>query len=292
MVRSMTGFGRGEAKGELGTAVVEAKSVNHRFCEVAVRFPRELGALEERTRAVVTKRVTRGRVDVFLNWEESRAGRRIVEVDKELALAYYRACKELEAELGISSGADAALIARLPDVVRVTEVPEDIEAVWPVVEEALSAALDGLIAMRAAEGVKMGQDLLARTATIERQIDLIAARAPAMVEDYRRQLRDRLSELLPPNAVDEQRLALEVALFADRASITEELVRLRSHCGQLRSMLAADEAIGRKLDFLLQEMNREINTIGAKASDPVITNLVIEVKSELERIREQAQNIE
>lgn len=292
MVRSMTGFGRGEAKSELGTAVVEVKSVNHRFCEVAARFPKELVALEDRTRALVTKRVARGRVDVFLNWEESRAGRRIVEVDKELALAYYKACKELEAELGISSGADAAFIARLPDVVRVTEVPEDIEAVWPVLETALSSALDELIAMREAEGVKLGQDLLARTACIESYVELIAARAPAMVEDYRRQLRDRLSELLPPNAVDEQRLAMEVALFADRAGITEELVRLRSHCGQLRSMLAASEAIGRKLDFLLQEMNREINTIGAKASDPAITNLVIEVKSELERIREQAQNIE
>lgn len=288
----MTGFGRGEATSEVGSVVVELKSVNHRFSEVVVRFPKELVALEDRVRALVTKKVVRGRVDVFLSWEESRLRHRIVEVDKVLALAYYKACKELEAEIGNSSGIDAAFIARLPDVLRVTEVSENIEAIWTLLESAIASALDGLVAMRGAEGVKLGQDLLERVAVIERHTEQITARAPAMVEDYRNQLRDRLNELLPPNAVDEQRLAMEVALFADRASITEELVRLRSHCDQLRSMLSASEPIGRKLDFLLQEMNREINTTGSKVSDPTITALVIEVKSELEKIREQAQNIE
>lgn len=292
MVRSMTGFGRGEASSEIGTVVIELKSVNHRFSEVVTRFPKELVALEERVRALVAKRVVRGRVDVFLSWEESRLRRRIVEVDKDLALAYHKACKELEAELGSSSGIDAAFIARFPDVLKVTEVPENLDAVWAVLETATSAALDQLVAMRETEGARLAQDLLARAAVIEEYTERIAARAPAMVEDYRNQLRDRLSELLPPNAVDEQRLAMEVAIFADRVGITEELVRLRSHCDQLRSMLNASEAIGRKLDFLLQEMNREINTTGSKVSDPTITALVIEVKSELEKIREQAQNIE
>ncbi|MGE5560943.1 MAG: YicC/YloC family endoribonuclease [Chloroflexota bacterium] len=288
----MTGFGRGEASSEIGTVVIELKSVNHRFSEVVTRFPKELVALEERVRALVAKRVVRGRVDVFLSWEESRLRRRIVEVDKDLALAYHKACKELEAELGSSSGIDAAFIARFPDVLKVTEVPENLDAVWAVLETATSAALDQLVAMRETEGARLAQDLLARAAVIEEYTERIAARAPAMVEDYRNQLRDRLSELLPPNAVDEQRLAMEVAIFADRVGITEELVRLRSHCDQLRSMLNASEAIGRKLDFLLQEMNREINTTGSKVSDPTITALVIEVKSELEKIREQAQNIE
>lgn len=292
MVRSMTGFGRGEASSEIGTVVVELKSVNHRFSEVVARFPKELVALEDRTRSLVTKRVVRGRVDVFLSWEESGPGRRIVKVDKDLAVAYYKACKELEAEIGDSSSIDAAFIARFPDVLKVTEVSENIEAVWSLLETAISSALDGLIAMRETEGAKLGQDLSARAAVVEDYTERIASRAPAMVEDYRDQLRDRLSELLPPNTVDEQRLAMEVAIFADRASITEELVRLRSHCDQLRSMLSASEAIGRKLDFLLQEMNREINTVGSKVSDPAITALVIEVKSELEKIREQAQNIE
>lgn len=292
MVRSMTGFGRGEAASDYGRIVVEMKSVNHRFSEVVMRYPKELVSLEDKTRALVAKRVVRGRVDVFLNWEESRAQRRTVEVDRDLAQAYYKACTELEGLTGKPANIDAAFIARLPDVFRVTEEPENLDAIWTLLEQAAESALTSLIAMRETEGAKLAQDLSERATAVEGYTERIAASAPAMLETYRNQLRERLNELLAPNTVDEQRLAMEVAILADRSAITEELVRLGSHCQQLRDMLAADESIGRKLDFLLQEMNREINTIGSKVSDHTVTSLVIEVKSELEKIREQAQNIE
>lgn len=292
MVRSMTGFGRGEASGDYGKVVIEIKSVNHRFSEVVMRYPKELIALEERTRALVAKHVIRGRIDVFLNWEESRSQRRIVEVDRDLAQAYYRACRELEGLTETTGRIDAAFLARLPDVLRVTEEPENIDAIWVLMAQALEQAVAGLVAMREVEGAKLGLDLSERATAVERYTDRIATHAPAMIEAYRNQLRERLNELLAPNTVDEQRLAMEVAILADRSAITEELVRLGSHCQQLRDMLATGESIGRKLDFLLQEMNREINTIGSKVSDPTVTALVIEVKSELEKIREQAQNIE
>lgn len=292
MVRSMTGFGRGEFTGELGRIVVEAKAVNHRFSEVVFRMPRQFNPLEDQARKLVLREVTRGRVDVFVTWTPS-ARTKSVQVDKDLAMAYYYALKELGEEIGSNLELTADTLTRLPDVFSVVEAELTAEELWPPFAEALSAALSGLLAMREREGAALAQDLLSRIQRIEQIRNEIAQRAPLVVEEYRAKLTRRLEELLPPSSgVDPQRLAQEVAIFADRADISEELQRLASHMVQFRSALAGDGPVGRKLDFLVQELGREVNTIGSKANDAAITNLVVEAKSELEKVREQVQNME
>lgn len=291
-VRSMTGFGRGEAGSELGRIVVEMKAVNHRFSEVVFRMPRQFAALEEPARKLVLNRVSRGRVDVFVSWEAA-AKARGVKVDKELAIAYYNALMELGGEIGSKSELSLDTLARLPDVLKVEEGEVTADDLWPTFEAATAAAVENLIAMREREGANLAQDLLARAGRIEEMGRNVALRAPLVVEEYRARLSKRLEELLgQSNVVDPQRLAQEVALFADRSDITEEIQRLSSHLSQFRAALAGSDAVGRKLDFLVQEIGREINTIGSKANDVTITNYVVDGKSELEKVREQVQNIE
>jgi len=292
MIRSMTGYGRGEVSDGFRRVVVEARSVNHRFSEVVIRMPKELSPLEERIRNQVQAKVSRGRVDVLITREDARGGRRKVEVDSDLAVSYYEGLKKLQQILGLRSPARLELVARLPDVFILTEVPEDLEEVWRDLSPAVERALEDLLAMREREGQRLRDDLLERLRVIEAQTSAIEARAPQVVEEYRRRLSERVREILPGVAVDEGRLATEVVLFAERSNVTEELVRLNSHLAQMRESLGQSEAVGRRLDFLLQEMNREINTIGSKAGDGEIARAVIDVKSELEKIREQVQNIE
>lgn len=299
MVRSMTGFGRGEAVGDAGRLVVEVKAVNHRFAEVVVRMPRTLGVLEELIRKTVQGQVSRGRVDVFVTWEEGGRRAPVVKVDKDLALAYYNALKEIADVTGSKIELTSDSLTRWSDVLTVEQAEIDPESQWPVLEQALADALSGLVAMREREGAALAADLRARMDRIEGLVQAIAERAPLVVEEYRERLQRRLEELLAPGTVDPARLAQEVAIFADRSDITEELKRLGSHLDQFRSVLAesgpegeAPQAVGRKLDFLIQEMGREINTIGSKAQDLTITAAVVEVKTELEKVREQAQNIE
>lgn len=299
MVRSMTGYGRGESIGPAGRLVVEGRAVNHRFSEVAVRLPRQLAALEERVRKAVQSRVARGRVDVFVQWEQNGSGQRSVQVDKELALAYHNALKELEDVFGSKIEITAEGLARLSDVLTVQETQVEPDAVWPTLFEGLEGALSALVAMREREGQTLAVDLLERLSRIENWVNQVAERSPQAVEDYRQRLLRRLDELLPGNAVDPNRIAQEVVIFADRSDVTEEIKRIHSHISQFRSELTGVDggddpgaARGRKLDFLVQELNREINTIGAKAQDAAITGIVVEVKAELEKIREQVQNIE
>lgn len=292
-VRSMTGFGRGESRSdEVGRIVVEMKAVNHRFSEVVFRMPRQFNQLEEQARKAVQAEVARGRVDVFVSWEAA-AKAKGVKVDKELALAYYNSLKELGREIGSNSELTLDTLARLPDVLKVEEGEVTAEALGPVFEEAVSAAVQNLIAMREREGAAQASELTMRANRLAELGREIAQRAPQVVDEYRGRLVRRLDELLPAgNTVDPQRLAQEVAIFADRSDIAEELQRLGSHLDQFRATLSGGEAIGRKLDFLVQEIGREFNTIGSKANDASITNLVVEAKSELEKIREQVQNIE
>lgn len=292
MVRSMTGYGRGEVSNGQRKVTVEVRSVNHRFSEVVIRMPKELSPLEERIRNLVQAKVSRGRIDVLITREDSRSRRRKVEVDKDLAVSYYEGLKELQQTLGLKAQTRLELIARLPDVFLLTEVPEDLEEFWRGLSVAVDRALDEMLAMRGREGERLRADLLERLRGIEDHTAAIEARAPQVVEEYRRRLADRVKEVLPGVTVDEGRLATEVVLFAERSSITEEIVRLRSHLAQMREGLGSSEAVGRRLDFLLQEMNREINTIGSKSADGDIAKAVIDVKSELEKIREQVQNIE
>jgi len=292
MVRSMTGFGRGESTGSAGKLTVEMKAVNHRFSEVVFRMPRQFNVHEEQARKLVLGQVTRGRVDLFISWEPA-ANAKGVKVDKELALAYHNALKELGVEIGSKSELSLDTLARLPDVLSIQDATLSDEEIWTLLEPALTTALANLIAMREREGATLVLDLTDRLAKIEAFRQAAAERAPQVVVEYRDRLTKRLEELLPQgSAVDPQRLAQEVALFADRADISEEIQRLGSHIDQFRATLSEGDSIGRKLDFLVQELGREVNTIGSKANDATLTAGVVAAKSELEKIREQVQNIE
>jgi uncharacterized protein (TIGR00255 family) len=291
-IRSMTGFGRGESAGEAGRIVVEMKAVNHRFSEVVFRMPRQFNALEEGARKLILSKVSRGRVDVFVSWEAA-AKAKGVKVDKELAIAYYNALMELRGEIGSKTELSLDTLAKLPDVLKVEEGEVTAEELQPTFEAAVSQAVDNLIAMRDREGAGLTADLNSRIDYLATLRETVRIRAPQVVEEYRTRLTRRLEELLgQATMVEPQRLAQEVALFADRCDISEELQRLTSHLGQFREALAGGDSVGRKLDFLVQEIGREINTIGSKANDATITNSVVEAKSELEKIREQVQNVE
>lgn len=292
MLKSMTGYGRGEAEACDRKFTVELKSVNHRFSEVVVRMPRVMSALEDSIRRIIQQRIGRGRVDGFISMEETEQKGKRVKVDKELALAYHNAMKDLQQWLPLKGEIELRDMINLPNLMEVEEPEEDIQQWWPGIEKALNQALDQLIQMRAVEGAKLAADIKKRLANIQDLSRKIHQRAPLVVEDYRERLKQRIAEWQLQGVVEENRLAAEVAIFAERSNITEEIVRLNSHLEQMDICLQSTDPVGRKLDFILQEMNREINTIGSKANDLEIGNAVISVKSELEKIREQVQNIE
>jgi len=293
LIRSMTGYGRGEAGDGAKGFTVEIRSVNHRFCEVVTRMPKSYAALEDKVRKAIQEKVSRGRLDVFITVNNFDSGKnKMVAVDKELALTYFNAMRELANVTGAAGDISAVDLARLPDVMVIEEKQEDLEAIWAVMLAAVRQATDSLMVMREEEGRRLAKDILHRIDKIEQFNNDIAGRAPQVVEDYRERLRQRIQELLGDMETDEARLASEVAFFADRSNITEEIVRLHSHFKQVREAMNAPEPVGRKLDFLVQELNREVNTIGSKANDTQIATMVIGAKSEIEKIREQVQNIE
>lgn len=290
-MQSMTGYGRCQILRDGREMTVEVKSVNHRFLDVSYRLARHLSFLDDTVRQGVAARVARGHVDVFVNYENHRADAREIKVDTALAAAYQKAIRELALVLERQEDLSLSEYARLPDVLTTQEREEDQTTVRALFEEALSGALDALCEMRAQEGERMRQDVLEKVASIEAIREKIAARAPQVVTDYRDKLRERVAALAE-GEIDESRLITEVAVFADRAAIDEELVRLLSHTAQIRRTLELLEPVGRKLDFLVQELNREINTIGSKALDAQIAQLVVQAKGEIEKLREQVQNIE
>lgn len=290
-MHSMTGYGRFRLDVDGREMTVELKSVNHRFLDLNLRMPRGLLFLEEPLRKGIGARLSRGHVDVFITYKNTRDDAREVSADAALARAYMAAFDQLITATGVKDDRSLSRIAALPDVLTVAEREDDQAAVTALLSEALDGALDALTAMRRQEGDSLGRDLSGRLDRLAAIAGQIQARAPQVILDYRDRLNARVEELLaaPP---DPQRMAQEVALFADRAAIDEELVRLASHFGQFRACLAATEPVGRKLDFLVQELNREVNTIGSKASDLAIGALVVDAKTEIEKIREQVQNIE
>ena len=299
MLKSMTGFGRGKYEEENFSIVIEIKSVNHRFNEVAIRAPHFLNGMEDRIRREITSTVSRGRMDVFVTAVYTSPDAYKVTVDKPLAAAYHQALQELGSvigagELALNEQAEILHLSRLPDVLNVQEGDFDVDAYWPKVKEALDEALALLVAMRETEGGNIGSDFIKRADLIEEKLKLIEARSPQVVEEYKVKLEDRLNKILQDNSikVDPDRMLQEVAIFADRTSITEECVRLHSHLKQFREILQAPEPVGRKLDFLIQEFNREANTIASKCSDCNLAQVVVEMKAEIEKIREQIQNIE
>lgn len=292
MANSMTGFGRGEANGNGYHFTVELKSVNHRFLEVVVRLPKIYGIFEDRIRKIIQQNVRRGRIEVYLNITETEERKRLVKVDKDLALSYDKTLKELAAVLDTVYQPDVFRLASLPEVLVIEEPEIDLESIWEVCSRALAQALVGFTAMRRTEGGKLSEDILCRLDLLAAVIAKIAARSDQVVIDYQKRLQERIQVLIGEAVIDEARMANEVAIFAERSSITEELVRLDSHLMQCRSAFNNDEALGRKLDFIIQEMNREINTIGSKTNDLAISQTVVILKSELEKVREQIQNIE
>ncbi len=292
MIKSMTGYGRGESAQEGKSFTVEIRSVNHRFCEVVIRLPKYYVALEDRIRKLIQERVARGRLDVFVTVNDLGSSNKSIRVDKDLAMAYYNALEELRETIGINGKPGIIDLARLPDVIVLEEVQEDLDQLWPALSEAVENALANLVEMRSTEGLRLREDLLKRVAQLSEYTEAIYRRAPSVVLEYREKLQSRLKELAAEVEIDENRLAAELALFADKSNISEELVRVRSHLAEIQNTMDMDEAVGRKLDFLVQELNREFNTIGSKANDLEISSIIIKAKSEVEKIREQVQNIE
>lgn len=292
MIKSMTGYGRAEHSTDEMDVAVELKSVNHRYLEFSARVPRNYAFLEERLKRYFQQRVSRGKLDVFVSIDASRQPGVAVELNEPLAEAYAAALRRLAVCAGLPEESLLSRIAQYPDLMNVRKETPDEEAVWSLVEPAAEEALAAFMRMREAEGQRMKQDVLERLEAILRQVAFVESRSPETVKNYRERIEQKVRELLGDAQVDEQRLLTETALFADKVAVAEETVRLRSHMDQVRALLESGEPVGRKLDFIVQEMNREANTIGSKAQDMEVTRAVVEIKSEIEKIREQIQNIE
>jgi uncharacterized protein (TIGR00255 family) len=293
VIRSMTGYGRGDAAEAVGRFTVEIRSLNNRYLDIQVKTPRGLAVLEPQVKKAVQDRFSRGRFDVYITRNEEREKADRLTVDETLASRYIGVLRDLKTRFNLAGDVDLAMVAAFPDLITISEAREDVEALWSILSESLSQALDGLDRMRAEEGAALVKDIRARLDAIDLGISSVRAQAPLTVENARKRMADALGRLLTEQP-DPVRLAQEIAMLAERTDVTEELTRLSSHMTQFRSLLngPAREAVGRKLDFLLQEMGREVNTIASKASDAHIALDVVNLKAELEKIREQVQNIE
>lgn len=292
MIKSMTGFGIASSKEcNLGQFTIELKSVNNRYLDINIRMPKFMISLEESIRKIVSSRLGRGKVDVFINYKEYENTNLMPRVDINLAKKYYECLIKLEKELNIRNDITVSKISNFSDVIVLDSEEKDLEEILVEVTCLMNEALDFMIEMREKEGQKLKEDILGKIEFIENQVKDIEKIAPTVPINYKKKLEERIAELTSID-IDEQRIALEVAIFADKAAIDEEIIRLYSHINQMRATLELNEPIGRKLDFIIQEINRETNTIGSKANEMNITNKVIDIKNCIEKIREQVQNIE
>ena len=292
MVKSMTGFGRAQKMVGGRDISVEIKSVNHRYFGFSSRISRAYGFLEEKMKSYTQGFISRGKVDVAVSIQTIEGSGGQVEINRELAKSYIAALRGLGEETGLTDDLSLCAIARFSDIFAVRKTEEDEEEIWAAVKEVADEAIARFVAMRTKEGAKLEEDVLSRLVTIEGLVAKVEERSPQTVEEYRARLYQKLCEVLKDNRVDEQRIVTEAAIFADRVAVAEETVRLRSHIEQFRHIISQDEPVGRKLDFLVQEFNREANTIGSKAQDVAIARVVVDLKSEIEKIREQIQNME
>ena len=298
MPKSMTGYGRAQRLSDGRDVLVEIRAVNHRYYEFSARLPRTCMYLEEKLKSFLNGKIARGKVEVSVTITRPDGKDAQIAVNRSVAEGYVNALRMLNEEMGENGGLwlsdDITLssLLRLPDVFTVTKEQDDENAVWAVVSEAAAEALESFLSMRKAEGERLANDLLGKLSGLEAMLEKIEAIEPGVAESYRQKLLAKLTELLGDTNIDEQRILTETAIFAEKTAIDEETVRLHSHIAQFRTLIASDEPVGRKLDFLVQEMNREVNTIGSKAQDLSITRLVVDMKSEIEKIREQIQNIE
>ncbi|WP_226681205.1 YicC/YloC family endoribonuclease [Sutcliffiella horikoshii] len=291
MVKSMTGFGRAEAKQGSYQVLVEMKSVNHRFCEINIRMPKQFLAMEEKMKKVVNSYLQRGRIEMFITIEGQDIHDKHLNVDWELLSAYIDSIHKVKDRYQISGSIEINDILKLENVFTIMETQKEMEAIEELLQEQVHSASKQLVAMRAAEGEQLKKDIITHLTFIEKMSEQLAKLGPTVVEAYRLRLEKKLKEYLG-SQIDEQRILAEAAIFADKADINEELKRINSHLGQFTQSLQSLDPVGRKLDFLVQELNREVNTIGSKANDANIANLVVEMKACLEKIKEQVQNIE
>ena len=288
----MTGYGRGEAVLHDRTITVELRAVNNRYLDCTVKIPRLYVFAEEAIKSCVQKQVGRGKVDVFVSIDATAADKIDVSLNKPVADGYYQALKQMQAAYGLTDDISVSLLSRFPDVFLVEKEQGDADVIAGDIVQVLTQALADFNAMREREGEKLAQDIQGRAQTIAGLVSQVEERSPQTVAEYREKLRQRMQEVLENTQLDENRILTEAALFADKVAVDEETVRLRSHLDQLGQMLEQGGAIGRKLDFLIQEFNREANTIGSKCSDVALARVVVELKGEIEKIREQVQNIE
>ncbi|MBP1888572.1 uncharacterized protein (TIGR00255 family) [Clostridium moniliforme] len=293
MVKSMTSFGRARSEeGRNRLFSIEMKSVNHRYLDMNIRMPKSIFPLEEKIRKLISARLNRGKVDVYINLKNFSNGGEVAKLNEELAKSYFECLNKIAEGLSIENDVTTTKIARFPDVISIEEKEENIDEIFEEIKILIEASLDKMVEMRVREGEKLKEDILGKLQVIEELVFNIEEIADLIPKQYKIKLEERIKELTKGIEIDENRIATEIAIFADKAAVDEEIIRLRSHISQMRSTLNLDEPIGRKLDFIVQEMNREANTIASKSNDMKMTNIVIDIKNIIEKIREQVQNIE
>ena len=292
MIKSMTGFGRGHDVLNGRDITVEIRAVNHRYFEFSARLPRSMNFAEEKLKALLQGKVNRGKTEVSVLVYNTGANDEKVSVNTEVVGGYVEALRSVKERFELIDDLSLSNILRIPDALNVVKEETDEEQLWADIKSVAEQALEKFIAMRETEGERMKADILSRLDAIDGWVNIVEGRSPIIVEEYRKRLYDRMCEVLDGKSVDENRILLEAGIFSEKIAVDEETVRLRSHINQFRDMLESSDAVGRKLDFLVQEMNRETNTIGSKVQDIEVTRIVVDQKSEIEKIREQIQNIE
>ena len=292
MIKSMTGFGRCEIQKESRKFTVELKSVNHRYLDVNIRMPKKLNFFETAIRTLLKSYANRGKIDIFITYEDISQAQVSVKYNAALAAEYLKYLRQMEEEFGLENDVRVSTLSRYPEVFTMEEQSEDEEELWNGLKEALEGAFGQFVETRKAEGENLKKDILSKLDSLEKEIVFVEERSPQIVAEYRAKLEDKKKELLADTQIEDSRIAAEVILFADKICTDEEVVRLKSHIQHMRNTLEEKEGIGRKLDFIAQEMNREANTILSKANDLEVSNHAITLKTEIEKIREQIQNIE
>ena len=292
MIRSMTGYGKSESVIDNMTVSLEVKSVNHRFFEFSIRLPKTYSFLEDRLKSLFQSKVSRGKLDVYLNIDCGEIGNTKIEINHSYAKSYINALKELSQTFGIKDDISVSTIARNSDIFNITKESIDEDIVWDAVSMVANQAIDAFVFMRENEGARLVNDVKSHVVQILKRVEFVELKSPETVKAYREKIEKKVRELIGDVHVDEQRLITETAIFADKVAVCEETVRLRSHIDQLVELLDSGDAVGRKLDFIVQEMNREANTIGSKCQNIEVSRATVDIKSEIEKIREQIQNIE
>ena len=292
MLRSMTGYGRSQKIFNGRDILVEIRSVNHRYYEYSSRVPRTFSYIDEKLKGLLKTGISRGKVEVAVTINNIEGRDSEIAINKGVAEGYVNALRSVSEELGLEDDLSLSKLIKLPDIFNIQKTPDDEEQVWNDVSEVTKEALERFVEMRKVEGERLRNDVIQKADAILEMVGRVEVLSPQTVENYRNRLYKKLSEILEDKNIDEQRILTEAAVFSEKIAVDEETVRLRSHISQLKTMLDADEAVGRKLDFIVQEMNREVNTIGSKAQDLNVTKIVVDMKAEIEKIREQIQNIE